>query len=123
MLGAGGERGQAAEVRKVARLREQPAIRDAALLRFVGARHLSRIVFSPGTTAEARFGRFCFAARSDAGRPRPCYCPPHPPYWRDRIPLGSVLGIPSRVLRFWFLPPTILCPAHSGAGRLHTFRA
>src|SRR5207302_9673306 len=53
MLGTGGERGQAAEVRKVAGLREQPAIRDAALLRSVGARHLSRSVFFPGTTAEA----------------------------------------------------------------------
>jgi hypothetical protein len=50
----------------VARLREQPAIRDAALLRAVGARHLSRFVFFPGKTAEACFGRFCF--RNPAAR-------------------------------------------------------
>ncbi len=69
MLGAGGEGGQAAEVRKVARLREQPAIRDAALLRLVGARHLSRTVFFPGTTAETRSSAvFACAAGSNALR-------------------------------------------------------
>src|SRR6266581_9189820 len=40
MLGTGREGSQAAEVREMARLREQPAVRDAALLRLVGARHL-----------------------------------------------------------------------------------
>src|SRR6266705_464267 len=73
MLGTGGERGQAAEVRKVAGLREQPAIRDAALLRSVGARHLSRSVFFPGNGRSAASAVFVSAADSNALQLRPCY--------------------------------------------------
>ena len=40
VLGAGGEGDAAAEVRELARLRERPAVRPAALLRAVGAGHL-----------------------------------------------------------------------------------
>ncbi len=48
-----------------------------------------------------------FVSAADPARLPPCYCVPQPPYWWHRIPLGSVLGIPSRVRRSWFLPPTI----------------
>src|SRR5439155_23135773 len=44
MLGAGGERGEAAEILELAQLRHRNALRPKALLRPVGPRHLSRAV-------------------------------------------------------------------------------
>src|SRR3981081_3197481 len=137
MLGAGGERGQAAEIREVAGLREQSAIRHAALLRPVGARHLSRRVFFSGTTAEGALSAvFVSAAGVRVGTgPGNVFSPsllllaaPAPP-WASNSPRGRPRGFfcfprrPSRRNRAGklFFPVLAIAPPprHTGGIEFH----